>query len=77
MAILTELLGAGCLGDAIASARRAEGIDPGRASVEEDERAFIEPGALIHDLSPPFVFDATDVLRAPPRYRWTRHPAGT
>ncbi|MDQ3147337.1 MAG: alpha/beta hydrolase [Actinomycetota bacterium] len=75
--ILAELLGAGCLGDAMASARRAEGIDPGRASVEEDERAFIEPGALIHDLSPPFVFDATDVLRAPPRYRWTRHPAGT
>ena len=70
--IMAELLGPGTLGRAIRSAQRAAGLDPEQASTDDVEAAFLEPRARIHDLSPPPVFDATDVRRARPRYGWTR-----
>jgi pimeloyl-ACP methyl ester carboxylesterase len=70
--IMAELLGPGRLGTAITAAERAAGLDPGTAGIDEVEGAFLETDARVHELSPPFVFDATDVRRAHPRYGWTR-----
>jgi len=74
-AIVAELLDTS-LGDVIRLALAVEGAPIGvEDTIEEIERALYRPDALVHRLTPPLEFVATDARRHRPTFRWTRsHP---
>jgi hypothetical protein len=74
-AIVAELLD-GSLGDVIRLALAVAGAPIGvEDTIEEIERCLYEPGALVHELTPPLEFHATKVQRRAPAYTWTAsHP---
>ena len=75
-AIVAELL-EGSLGDVIRLALTVEGlpVDLETETIADVERVLYEPGALVHDLTPPLEFEKTTAHRRRPTYRWTRsHP---
>jgi pimeloyl-ACP methyl ester carboxylesterase len=69
-AIIGELLH-GRLGAAYRDALAAEGLDPAVATVDDIERNLYSRRAPIVRLTPTLHFDALDVPRRRPRYRWT------
>ena len=69
-AIVARLLGDG-LGQACLAALAKAGLDPHTVSQSEVERAFYDPGARVHDLSPgPFRTELRPLQ--PPRFSWAR-----
>lgn len=74
-AIVAEML-EGSLGDVIRLALAVEGAPIGtEETIEEIEHALYHPDARIHALTPPLEFQATEVKRRRPTFRWTRsHP---
>lgn len=69
--IVGELLEDG-LGRAVRSGLASAGVSSEDPSTDEIEGALYDPGALVHDLTPPLEFDVVpDVERSAPRYRWT------
>jgi pimeloyl-ACP methyl ester carboxylesterase len=74
-AIVAELLDTS-LGDVIRLALAVAGAPIGvDDTIEEIERALYQPDALVHRLTPPLEFVATDARRHRPTFRWTRsHP---
>jgi pimeloyl-ACP methyl ester carboxylesterase len=72
-AIVAELLGDG-LGTACTDALTAAGLAPDTVSLNEVERAFYAPGALVHRLTPRP--GSVEMYPAElPRFTWTRVPA--
>ena len=75
-AIVAELL-EGSLGEVIRLGLTVEGlpVDVETETIADVERVLYQPDALVHALTPPLEFHATDVQRRRPTYRWTRsHP---
>ena len=64
----------GRLGTAILKAQLSHGVDPSGRSVDDVERSFMDPDALVHLLTADQAVHDDESLHRAPRYRWSVAP---